>query len=138
MKTAIVIFCISIALALASCTSNRYDSLTCDRLTEKIERRDSLSQKDYKLMIGQSCAILEYLVEKTESVDRIEDPDERHQASKLLHADPEFMQRFGHLFTFSSILYQADLAGKLDEDNIRRYHDLEEWSDKFADMEENI
>ena len=47
-------------LCLASSCSRpaSYDSELCEELAVKIERRDSLSQKDYRAMIAQNEAIL--------------------------------------------------------------------------------
>lgn len=125
-------------LAFCACSSESYNYDTCLELSEKIERGENLSQKDYASMISQSKAILEYLIDKTGKLSEISDTDEQESAARVLQADPEFMDRFGYLFTFSSSLYRAELAGNLDKSNLRDYHALNEYNDRFAAMTDGL
>lgn len=128
----------AVMLAFCACSQASYSHDTCLNLSEKIERGESLSQKDYSSMIAQSKAILEYLIDRTDQLSEISGTDERESAARELHADPEFMDRFGYLFTFSSCLYRAELAGNLDSGNLRDYQDLSEYNDRFAAMTDGL
>ncbi len=68
----------------------------CEELAVKIERRDSLSQKDYRAMIAQNEAILIYLIEQSKKISEEPAPDRSGSWRQLL-ADPEYMERFSNI-----------------------------------------
>ena len=109
-----------------------YDSDLCESLAIIIERRDSISQAQYSEMIGQNAAILHYIIDRTTEIS--EQPgDEQSGSWRQLLADPEYLERFGYMFTLGSALYQADAEGRLDKDNQRRYKALDEYNRQLAE-----
>lgn len=121
-------------LCLASSCSRpaSYDSELCEELAVKIERRDSLSQKDYRAMIAQNEAILIYLIEQSKKISEEPAPDRSGSWRQLL-ADPEYMERFSNMFTLGSALYQADAEGRLDSENKKLYDRLDRYNRDLAD-----
>lgn len=134
MKTCHIVLLIIITAVAFGCSGggDSYDGTLCRTLAGKVERHEDLSQRDYKLMISQNEQILKYLVAQAEQIDDTPEVD-RGQAWRSLTADPEYMERFGYLFTLGSALYDADIQGKMDEDNVRRYHELDEYNEKLGD-----
>ena len=128
------------ALVLWSCSGREvdstYNSETCEQLSIRIERRDSLSQEDYTRMIGQNEAILKYLVEKSKAISQ-EPSDNRTGSWRQLLADPEYLERFGYMFTLGSALYQADADGRLDKENKRLYAELDRYNAELAEYSDN-
>lgn len=129
--------------AVSSCSENGgsgprdYDSEVCEQLAMKVERRDSLTQHDYAVMIHQNEEILKYIVAANQHVADLPQ-DERIAASRALKADPEYMQRFGFLFTLGSALYQAETRGWLDESNARAYTELDHYNESLARVSEKF
>lgn len=119
---------------VCSCSGDvaRYDSELCEELAVKIERRDSLSQTDYREMIAQNEAILVYLIDQSKKISD-EPADDRNGSWRSLLADPEYMERFSYMFTLGSALYQADAYGKLDKENKERYDALDKYNRELAD-----
>lgn len=109
-----------------------YDAEECSRLSTLIERHDTLSQRDYSCMIAQNEAILQYLIDRTKQISELPDSC-RYPAWRTLTAEPEYLERFGYMFTIGSALYQADINGKLDEDNREAYASLDDYNSKLAD-----
>lgn len=114
-----------------------YDSATCTDLSVRIERRDSLTQYDYACIIAQNRAILEYLVERAGDIDGL--PDSlRYTAWRELLAEPEYLERFGYMFTLGSALYNADVDGLLDDDNSRAYAELDTFNHRLATLADRV
>ncbi|MEZ3576098.1 MAG: hypothetical protein K1W01_01250 [Muribaculaceae bacterium] len=114
-----------------------YDSELCADLSTKIERHDSLTQQDYRNMIAQNEAILKYLIERTAAIG--EQPDScRYQSWRAMTAEPEYLERFGYMFTLGSALYRAELNGRLDEDNTEAYDELDDYNTRLADYTDHI
>lgn len=130
-------FAIILLLSLLTACSGRsvdaeYNADVCEELSIKIERRDSLSQEEYTRMIGQNEAILRYLVEQSKAI--AEEPSGNRNGSwRQLLADPEYLERFGYMFTLGSALYQAEAEGKLDKENSRLYNNLDRYNKELAD-----
>lgn len=139
MKVFYLVTLIIISTLLASCGRTEaevdYNSEVCETLSVKVERREPLSQEEYSLMIGQNAAILRYLIEENKKIAGL-DADERNDAWRNLLADPDYMERFGYLFTLGSALYQADAEGKLDEHNRQLYAGLDEYNRRLAEYSE--
>lgn len=132
-----------LALLLANCGkdsvafSKGYDADLCSELSTKIERRDSLSQEDYSRMIAQNEAILQYLIDRTSKISELPDSC-RYPAWRTMTAEPEYLERFGYMFTLGSALYQADINGRLDEDNAEAYAALDDYNTKLADYSDRF
>ncbi len=137
MKLRISIVLASFVVLLASCAGKGYDAAECNELSIKIERRDSLTQHDYRMMIDQSEQILKYLVDRSSTLEELP-PDERYPAYRELLADPEYMERFSYLFTLGSALYQADESGRLDAANAERYVALDDYNTRFAEITDRM
>ena len=124
MKAIYLFTIILLGLAMSACgfedEAAEYDSETCAALAVKVERREAISQEEYRDMIGQNEAILCYLIEKSREIAE-EPSDQRNDSWRNLLADPDYMERFGYMFTLGSALYQADADGKLDAENKKRY-----------------
>ncbi|MDO4319336.1 MAG: hypothetical protein Q4C34_02055 [Bacteroidales bacterium] len=136
MKKVAIICLTVIAMLCASC-SKEYDAERCKQLSFKIETRQELAQQDYADMISQSEHILRYLIDKTADVSTLP-AARRSQAEANMRADDDFLERFGYMFTFSSVLYRAHLAGLLDADNTAAYEALDHSADRYARLCENI
>lgn len=117
--------------------SKDYDSELCSELSTKIERHDSLTQHDYRNMIAQNEAILQYLIERTSAISELPDSC-RYQTWRAMTAEPEYLERFGYMFTLGSALYQAELNGKLDEENSEAYDELDDYNTRLADYTDHI
>ena len=102
---------------------------------EAVERREAISQEEYRDMIGQNEAILCYLIEKSREIAE-EPSDQRNDSWRNLLADPDYMERFGYMFTLGSALYQADADGKLDAENKKRYDALDKYNRELAEYSE--
>ncbi len=124
------------ASLLAACSGRKLDSdynaEACAELSVKVEHRDSLTQQDYTRMIGQNEAILRYLVEQSKLIAD-EAPEDRQSSWRQLLADPEYLERFGYMFTLGSALYQADAEGKLDAENKKLYASLDRYNAELAE-----
>lgn len=136
MKIKTPVLAAAVAL-LCSCSVPSYDARVCEDLAIKIERRDSLTQNDYSRMIEQSESILDYLVERNGTLSELP-PDERSQAFRSLLADPEYMERFGYMFTLGSALYQAEADSFLNSDNTRAYERLDQYNDRFSEISDRM
>lgn len=133
----ILLLLLLVPLLSSSCRNGgriprEYDAEICSRLSTKIERRDSLSQHDYSIMIAQNEAILQYLIDRTSQISELPDSC-RYHAWRTLTAEPEYLERFGYMFTLGSALYQADLNNCLDKENERAYAALDDYNTKLAD-----
>lgn len=114
-----------------------YDPDLCEALAVKIERHDTLSQEDYASMIDQNEEILKYIVAENERVAQMA-PESRYQATRELRANPEYMERFGYLFTIGSALFQAESEGKLDQSNAAAYAALDYYNESLARVSEQL
>lgn len=123
-----------VALALTSLAgcSRSYDPATCERLSDKLSRGESLTQDEYAKMIEQYDFVLEYLVQRTDSVMLIEDEDQRALTGQGLREDKEFNERWQVMFDFGSALYQARAAGLLSEFNLNNYMELLPYTDRIS------
>lgn len=125
-----------IAVLCGSCHRG-YDTVTCENISRKIETGRPLGQDDYARMIDQSGHILRYLIDAVDGIRHCPAAD-RQQAASALRADPEFLERFGYMFTFSSVLYRAHLAGLLDSKNTAGYEALDLSTERYARLCEAI
>ncbi|MCM1066711.1 MAG: hypothetical protein NC418_03945 [Muribaculaceae bacterium] len=133
MKPILLLVSAVALMCLSACSGGaRYDSELCEELSVKIERRDSITQKEYTDMIGQNEAILRYLIEQSKTIAD-EPSDERNGSWRTLLADPEYMERFSYMFTLGSALYQADVDGRLDSRNKELYRNLDKYNQELAD-----
>lgn len=139
MKAIYLFSIILLGLAMSACgfddEAAEYDSDTCAALAVKVERREAISQEEYRDMIGQNEAILCYLIEKSREIAE-EPSDQRNDSWRNLLADPDYMERFGYMFTLGSALYQADADGKLDAENKKRYDALDKYNRELAEYSE--
>ena len=131
MKAIYLFTIILLGLAMSACgfddEAAEYDSETCAALAVKVERREAISQEEYRDMIGQN----------EESREIAEEPsDQRNDSWRNLLADPDYMERFGYMFTLGSALYQADADGKLDAENKKRYDALDKYNRELAEYSE--
>lgn len=109
-----------------------YSSDVCDELAVRIDARDSLTQSDYAEMIRQSEAIMAYLVQQSRRISELPDSVRSH-AWRELQADPDYLERFGYMFTLGSTLYQADSDGRLDKTNAADFADLDRYNAQLAE-----
>ncbi len=131
-----IFFAMATVALLLSCSGHEksgYNALLCQELSEKIERHESLSQEDFRLMIEQNEAILDYLISKGDSLSQVPCED-RESAVRFMAADPEYMERFGYLFTLGSALYTASEDSLLDKRNESLYADLDDYNRRFAEL----
>lgn len=127
-------------MAMAACSytaSTHYDGELCRDLSAKIESRDSLTSRDYSDMIGQNEAILQYLVDRSRSIAELPD-SMRSAAWRSLTADPEYLERFGYMFTIGSALYRADNDGRLDSRNAANYAALDKYNEQLIEYSERF
>lgn len=137
MKNLIIPLVLFFAAITAACAHDdwhrSYDADECNRLAIMIDNRDSLTQADYTAMIAQSEDILKFLIKRTKEVSS--EPDSlRGVAWRQLLADPDYLERFGYMFTLGSALYQADTSGRLDADNARRFASLDNYNHVLAEL----
>lgn len=130
-----ILFIVAV-LGLAACSGGHraaeYDADECDALALRIDSRDSLTQQDYAGMIAQSEAILVYLIDESRRISELPD-SVRNGEWRMLQADPEYLERFGYMFTLGSALYQAEAAGRLDAANSRAFAALDEYNTRLAE-----
>lgn len=108
-----------------------YDADKCEALAVRIDSGDSLTQRDYTEMIGQSEAIMKYLIEESQKIEDM--PDSVHYSAwRILLAEPEYMERFSYMFTLGSALYQAESHNKLDSKNRKLYEQLDHYNEELA------
>lgn len=134
MKHLPLIIVTLIAATLFACNgdgSTEYDGELCRELSIKIESRDSLTSSDYSEMIAQDEAILRYLVARTKELSELPDSS-RCNAWRNLTASPEYLERFGYMFTLGSALYTADRNGTLDSRNANRFKALDKYNEELA------
>lgn len=140
MKHLFYIILTALLPILPSCSNSGqiasdYDGNLCRELSVKIENRDSLSQNDYAEMIVQNKAILQYLVNCSKEISELPD-SVRNQRWRLLTATPEYLEKFGYMFTIGSSLYRADNAGLLDKNNSKEYRELDRYNEDLAKYSE--
>ena len=92
-----------LAVSLTSCAGSY------DKVTGKIENRDSLSQKDYEMMF-------EYVDEAMDAVDRVSEKY-KNDPVRLQTEMNAVNEKYGHLEDFVNAITDADNAGKLDKEN---------------------
>ena len=126
-----------LGLSVSSC-SDGYDAAVCQDLSDKIVREQPLTQDDYADMLDQYEAILKYLISRADDIISIEADGDKDRMRRELRSDEDYLQRFSYMFTFGSVLYQAEVRNELDENNLAAYHDLERYSDEFADRTEEL
>lgn len=132
-------FLYSLAIALVivfigACSQNGsadYDADECRDLSIKIETRQDLSDADYSKIIAQDEAILKYLISKSKEISELP-ADDRAAAWRNLTSDPEYLERFGYMFTLGSALYQAQLDGRLNHRNLSAYEHLDKYNSALA------
>lgn len=117
--------------SLAGCTRS-YDSATCQRLCDKLSGGEQLTQDEYARMIEQYDLVLEYLVQRTDSVMLIEDNMQRLDVGHRLRGDEEFNERWQVMFDFGSALYQARAAGMLSDFNLNNYMELLPYTERIS------
>ena len=117
--------------SLAGCT-RCYDSATCQRLCDKLSGGEQLTQDEYARMIEQYDLVLEYLVQRTDSVMLIEDNMQRLDVGHRLRDDEEFNERWQVMFDFGSALYQARAAGMLSDFNLNNYMELLPYTERIS------
>ncbi len=117
--------------SLAGCTRS-YDSATCQRLCDKLSGGEQLTQDEYARMIEQYYLVLEYLVQRTDSVMLIEDNMQRLDVGHRLRDDEEFNERWQVMFDFGSALYQARAAGMLSDFNLNNYMELLPYTERIS------
>lgn len=133
MKQIPAIIISTLLVCLTAChRSASYDAEKCRELAVKVERNDSLTQKEYSAMIDQNEAILVYLIERNKEIKDLP-REERSKAWREMLAQPEYMERFSYMFTLGSGLYNASVSGKLDDGNKDRYDDLDRYNKELAD-----
>lgn len=118
-------------VSLAGCTRS-YDSATCQRLCDKLSGGEQLTQDEYARMIEQYDLVLEYLVQRTDSVMLIEDNMQRLDVGHRLRGDEEFNERWQVMFDFGSALYQARSAGMLSDFNLNNYMELLPYTERIS------
>ena len=91
------------AVSLTSCAGSY------DKVSGKIENRDSLSQKDYEMMF-------EYVDEAMDAVDRVSEKY-KNDPVRLQTEMNAVNEKYGHLEDFVNAITDADNAGKLDKEN---------------------
>lgn len=135
MKRTVLIAACAALMACVACSSDNwrreYDAALCEELAVKIDSRAQLSQEDYTAMIAQSEDILKYVIERSRLIGDM--PDSlRQEAWRGLLAEPEYLERFGYMFTLGSALYEADVNGLLDKRNKARYAELDRYNADLA------
>lgn len=140
MKRAYFAFAIiAAAFALGGCNdkggdyTSDYSATVCNELSVRIDHRDSLKQEDYTAIIGQTEAIIKYLIESHKRIEA-QPADERASDWRVLYADPEYMERFGYFFTLGSALHRADTHHLLDSRNQRLYASLDDYNAQLAQV----
>lgn len=101
------------SMSLVSCSgSGSYDSVA-----EKVENRDSLSQKDYGRMF-------DYVDEAMDAVDNVSEKY-KDDPVKLQKEMTAVNEKYGHLESFVNAITEADNRGKLDKDNAAKLERLQ-------------
>lgn len=101
------------SMSLVSCSgSGSYDSVA-----EKVENRDSLSQKDYGRMF-------DYVDEAMDAVDNVAEKY-KDDPVKLQKEMTAVNEKYGHLESFVNAITEADNRGKLDKDNAAKLERLQ-------------
>lgn len=101
------------SMSLVSCSgSGSYDSVA-----EKVENRDSLSQKDYGKMF-------DYVDESMDAVDNVSEKY-KNDPVKLQKEMTAVNEKYGHLESFVNAITEADNRGKLDKDNAAKLERLQ-------------
>ncbi len=138
MKYVLIAFALALPLLLLTGCNDKsgdysadYNPELCNDLATRIDRRDSLSQTDYTAMIGQTEAIIKYLIEAHTKVEE-QPADQQASDWRVLYADPDYMQRFGYFFTLGSALYRADTHHLFDSRNRRLYAALDDYNTRLA------
>lgn len=133
MKHVILLTVITFCLLTVGCSGGGqdYDSAKCLTLAEKIETDGDLTSDDYTEMIDQNEAILQYLVEKSREISEMPDST-RVGAWRALTAEPEYLERFGYMFTLGSALYDAERNGTLSRRNANRLKALDKYNEALA------
>ena len=101
------------SMSLVSCSgSGSYDSVA-----EKVENRDSLSQKDYGRMF-------DYVDEAMDAVDNVSEKY-KDDPVKLQKEMTAVNEKYGYLESFVNAITEADNRGKLDKDNAAKLERLQ-------------
>ena len=134
MKKIKYIFSIAIiTLILTSCGS-KYDFEHAEKLLEKIEEEDKLTNNDYLEMIelceiGFSCAIDEY-----EAALDIKNKYDCRDALKEISNDDELNFIFGYSGQMYLTLEQAAEADELKSDTKKRFRELKKQHEKIIKL----
>lgn len=133
LPSSVKLYILATLTVLLSACSHGYDASKCADLTSKMATGQKLSQDDYADMIEQYGIVLDYLVNRTDSVVMLRDSAERHEAGMRLRADSLFRQRTETMLSFSSALFRARASDRLNDFNLNNYLDLAPYSTRFSD-----
>lgn len=119
MKTLKLMFVALSMICLAACSGPSYDAATCDKLAERIDAQEQLTDSDYSVMIDQMSAI----------ADDFDKADKKDKADAIAYfSNEENAKKLGHAMIFSFYLdaHQSELSA----DNLKKYQKLQ---DRFDD-----
>lgn len=101
-----------VLFAMAACSSGGYSAETCKELSEKIQKKDSLTEKDYNVMIDQLVAI-------AKEMKKLEGDEENSSTREELMKNPEFQAMVGYGIGFSFFLEGS--KSKLPEGSLKKF-----------------
>ena len=114
MKTLKLMFVALAMICLAACSGTSYDAATCDKLAERIDSQEQITDSDYTAMIDQMNAI-------TDDFDK-EDLDGKTDALTYF-SNEENAKKLGYFMVFS--FYIENHMSELSADNQKKYQELQ-------------
>lgn len=101
-------------ICLAACSGTSYDAATCDKLVERIDSQEQLTDSDYSAMIDQMTAI-------TDDFDK-DDLDGNTDAITYF-SNEDNAKKLGYVMVFS--FYIENHLSDLSADNLKKYQQLQ-------------
>ena len=119
MKIMKMLLCAALVLVFAACNNSGYNAKTCKELCDKIEKGETLSDKEVSEMIDQWVAIMNVYFEKIKATGYDKEKIAKWESSE----EWTEMGNYGNIFNRYSIL------NKLSEENEKK---LQEASQKLS------
>ena len=115
MKKLLFFIAVFFAFVITSCGgSSGYNAETCAELKNKIDNKETLTEKDYDQMIDQTMAIAKFMEDKTKEFEN--DPEKL----KEFKQEPQIKEMEGYAIGF--VLYLSFHENELPEATKNKLH----------------
>lgn len=98
MKTLKFVVAAMLVVIIAACSTDKYDAAECERLTQKIDKKETLTEDEYETMLTQLIEATKFVKEKLDATKGSRDKEEE------LRDNQDFTKAVGHVIMFDFYL----------------------------------